>query len=525
MTSEHTHPSAQAPDGFDSPSTPEQLVAWLEAKHARHGEAEDLQAAQLLRQLPIQQLPHQSVSSPSLTPENNERAIVAGAKKQAKRLLKLTKESPLQLTALNQALEVVAKLHGYPHWQAMATSVPSLSLASDAPLSGKAAALQNAPTLASKATPTHPSVVSHLAYDPLDPLAAFSDPQDLPAGTRILTSNFQALQEKWKGHKGVQFFSVSDQFQLPFLCCPLGSTSMLPKQVSLFLHTMRTMGELGVSFDTDLRMAIEQAFGRAKNATLRFLVEDGNAGGIPVPNLSRKAKALLKKLPEDITAVQASWRLVEAGLMADAWVCHVAWQPTLTDLQHTSAFPSASRLLDLMALLRQQRSGQEPSGKLLNPSATDITVFEVDPLELDSGTTSAGRWALSHYLTTLMLPSKAVVDLVSNLPTTSYTHPENNQWLASIPASQRSSVVAFHEEQARQMADSLLWLDALDDPLRSETVLDLVKSLADVSQQQSRRLWLSAASLPRSISLFVDEQPPTQWQRMLSRHRKNSPLF
>ncbi len=49
MMSQHPHLSAQTPDGFDSPSTPEQLVAWLEAKHARHGETEDLQAAQLLR--------------------------------------------------------------------------------------------------------------------------------------------------------------------------------------------------------------------------------------------------------------------------------------------------------------------------------------------------------------------------------------------------------------------------------------------------------------------------------------------
>lgn len=155
----------------------------------------------------------------------------------------------------------------------------------------------------------------------------------------------------------------------------------------------------------------------------------------------------------------------------------------------------------------------------------DVTVFEIDPLELESGTTSAGRWVLSHYLATLMLPSKAVVDLVKNLPTTSYTHPENNQWLASIPAIQRSSVIAFHQEQAMHLVDSLLWLDALDDPLRSETVLDLVKSLADLSQQQSRRLWLSAVSLPRSISLFADEKPPTQWTRMLNQNRKRSPIF
>lgn len=519
MTSEHTHPSAQAPDGLDSQATPEQLVAWLEAKHARHGEAEDLQAAQLLRQLLIQQLPHQPVSSPIPTPENNERAIVTGAKKQAKRLLKLTKESPLKLTALNQALEVVAKLHGYPNWQAMASSVPPLPLAPDASVGGKALHLQNAPTLASKASPPHGTVVAHLAYDPSDPLGAFHDPNHLPAGTRILTSNFVALQDKWKAHKNVQFLSVSDQFHLPLLCCPLGATSMLPKHVSLFVHTIRTMGDLSVGFDIDLRTAIGQAFEQAKDVPLGFLVEQGKTVGIPVPALSSKGKALLKKLPKDITAVHASWHLLEAGLMADAWVCHVAWQPTLAHLENAPAFPSSPSLRHTLWLLRKQFRERDISRKFFNPLVPDVTVFEIDPLELESGTTSAGRWVLSHYLATLMLPSNAVVDLVQNLPTTSYTQPENNQWLASIPANQRSSVVAFHQEQATQLTHSVLWLDALDDPLRSETVMDLVRSLADVSRQRARPLWLSAVTLPRSIAQFADEKPLTAWGRMVENNR------
>ena len=48
--------------------------------------------------------------------------MVEAAKKQAKRLLKLAKATPdtLKITALHEAQEIVAKLHGYPNWKAMA---------------------------------------------------------------------------------------------------------------------------------------------------------------------------------------------------------------------------------------------------------------------------------------------------------------------------------------------------------------------------------------------------------------------
>lgn len=90
-------------------NTPDDLVLWLERQHARHGEEEDLQAAQLLKHL----LAERAASPAPL----NEQARLDAGKKQAKRLLKMARQGELNLTALHQAQDAVARLHGYPDWQ------------------------------------------------------------------------------------------------------------------------------------------------------------------------------------------------------------------------------------------------------------------------------------------------------------------------------------------------------------------------------------------------------------------------
>jgi hypothetical protein len=98
---------------FDwSENTPEEMVTWLERQHARHGEEEDYQAAQLLKQLLAER-----AASPAPV---NEQARLDAGKKQAKRLLKMARQGTLEVTALHQAQDVVARLHGYPDWQAWA---------------------------------------------------------------------------------------------------------------------------------------------------------------------------------------------------------------------------------------------------------------------------------------------------------------------------------------------------------------------------------------------------------------------
>ena len=96
-------------------NTPQDLVTRLERKYARHGEEEDLQAAQLLKQLLAER-----AASPA--PVNEQTRLDAG-KKQAKRLFKMARQGELNLTALHQAQDAVARLHGYPDWQTWAERV------------------------------------------------------------------------------------------------------------------------------------------------------------------------------------------------------------------------------------------------------------------------------------------------------------------------------------------------------------------------------------------------------------------
>lgn len=117
-------PTPQQESLFDwDENTPEHLVTWLERQYARHREAEDLQAAQLLKRL---------LAERAAPPD--EQARLEAGKKQAKRLLKLAKQGPLELTALHQAQDVVARLHGYPDWQAWTQRIVKPAVGKEAPL-------------------------------------------------------------------------------------------------------------------------------------------------------------------------------------------------------------------------------------------------------------------------------------------------------------------------------------------------------------------------------------------------------
>ena len=445
----------------DLSNSPQDLVAWLEKKHARHGEDEDRQAAELLKQLLADK------------PANGDRALVATCKKQAKRLLRMTKDGPLKITALNEALGVMAQLHGYPTWDAMARSTKPAPEAPQREADGGEREVPVKPAAWPGQTrgmhfhiqpKTHATALQK-ALNLAEPGSCFITPhaKDLVAGTH---------------RKDVKLVTAKDIGRRSPLLCPLGTRALLPEHSTLVMRFLNENASrelpygagTGTNEIQQIQRMLEKWFLETREKNLDRLWQD------------HKAK---RAAPGDFPALTAEGMdQIHGTTVEDA--IYDALEKGMTDVAyriHATTVPSLAGFGDFLSNLenwRRDAPHQTIWHAILNFSLhfhqeawdfqpTDVLVIEVDPCEVDAPVDASTRWDGATMIAALHRSSSLMTHKIQHLAEQAYNDP--GTWLKIIPAKCREAVVTHHARMANATEKRVVLLDEMDGPIRNERLL------------------------------------------------------
>lgn len=445
--------SAGMEHGDEFNQSPQALIQWLEAKYQRHHEDEDRQAAELLKKLIAEK------------PADNSRAIASGAKRQAKRLLKLSKERPLKLTALNEALEVVSILHGYPNWQALSTSANP---------SERTSAYKCERTKPSSAA-AHKATISHVLINEKSharDLSAMLSGQD--GIHTLITPHFSRIHAP----NSVARVSLDRLSQInPFLS-PLGMEKMLPAHrnalstvlVSVLPDTGHQIMRGIISSAIDL--AFEEVYSGQNART-----ENPSQW----PHMFPVSNDTLSKIAQlgAISARDATHYLIETHEIEAAREIHALCMPRigtiLGNLEKAGIQSGISR--EAWAFSNEQLIKIWGRSKITN-SPFDLPmdqswIIELDPTDVDHPLPAETRWILATFLDQYRYMSHSFNEAYHAIAANAYRC--DISWATSIPSKLRQDIVKLHADQAtnERKKSRTLFLDEMDGPIHSQKICDV----------------------------------------------------
>lgn len=428
-----------------------------------------------------------------------ERPLVASAKQQAKRLLRLAKKTPLEVTALSQALEVVSQMHGYPSWHALSRSTGH-------------------PVSESPSVPKSSGLSSADPQDPVEKLAACARQwaQDPSASVNIITPHFQALKAM-PGMEAVRFVSVADIFRFNPLVVPLGSQAMMPNHRFLFQKLM-----VGINPDYNYYLELESVL----RAWLDQLFVSTGPAEDPIPYSAGV-------VPEDwvdgipITS-STSWgevrdALIARGEMDRASVCHRYASPMLSRLNSVSVEPirgSPGQFQNIDVLKRavkEVRAGLEwwwkSSSEEFVLASSGVVVFELDPTNLDALIPPAHQWMIAAYLGHVRRLPNEIKFARKELPAKVYSASvQSLAWVKSMPSAQRETILDWYESSTPTTVLDV-W-DEFGGPLGSERVSKFSEYLCLEQERWGERSVITATGLGDKSALAEDGVlTPSFWSR------------
>lgn len=528
-------PTAPADAGVfdDAPSSADDLIHWLERKYARHGEDEDRQAAEILRRLAAQ------------PPVHDPSARVAAGKVQAKRLLKrVKKDGPLAPTALHEALEVVAHLHGYPHWQAMAATRPDRS----PPVASQA----EAKAFPDGGSPTPDAPMGHRAVkiDPQTHVASliewFSRRLAQGAPTVLVTPHFQALKDALPASPLVSFVSVETQMKTTLFWNPNDLQTLPPRDVNALLPLL---GFHGPAFSESKEAELLQSSlsrlnlqrrpwdiplkgvyppmepskpldGSAPDGDRGRLRDDGDddfsdpsddyffrrfedpafyeVDARKLRMISQAAQDFLShrltKLEsnDDIPIAVAVAALREGGFHSDA-----------VQLEEKDFLPFGSISAHVI-----RGNGKHPGFPALHqalkawdhydlsctfvPPQTPLLVLEVAPERLNLRRSATERWAMAAFFARRAFFREELSRMASSLSRLAYRDPAAFAWLSN---EDRAAVTAHAAGASR---NGVVFLDEMDGPLFSSAVKRMTEGLIDDFSDCGVGVW-TAVEQPNDV--------------------------
>lgn len=433
-----------------------------------------------------------SVSKTSAQPD--ERPLVVAAKQQAKRLLRLAKKAPLEVSALSQALELVSQMHGYPTWHALskptgqpATTEKIAHEKVETPLGNRMWAIDGA--------------------DHVERLAGHARrwANEESASVNIITPHFEELKAM-PGMEGVRFVPATDLLKFNPLVVPLGSKAMLPHH----RHLLSTL------FATILSPSARELIfeGQFARALVNFF-KTAPRSGCYDPGLVEPTS--LPKMP---LTTDTTWDEVR-----DACIDEERWEEAFM-------FPPVSPLgvESLLGMLldnikgdpHERVGGYEELAKILSQWVKDgspreslapggVVVFEVDPHNLDWELSPSSQWMIAAYLGHVRRMASAVAKERLELPRKAYASAEEDLlWVRSMPSAQRAKVLDRYESQVpRAVFD--IW-DEVDGPFRSFGVESFARNIhwaneavRGLSEQAGTRLVYRPEKTPSGLSVDLKE--------------------
>lgn len=422
-----------------------------------------------------------------------ERPLVASAKQQAKRLLRLATKTPLEVTALSQALELVSQMHGYPSWHAL-----SHSTGHPVP--------ESASNGLSSADP----------LDSVEKLAACARQwaQDPSASVNIITPHFHALKAM-SGMEGVRFVSVSDLFRFNPLVVPLGSQAMMPHHRYLFQKLILEMNP-DYSYHLDLESVLSGKLDR-------LFVPQGSEEKPIVYSPGIVPEDWVEGIPLTPSTQWCEVRdaLIARGEMERASVCHRYASSLLDGLRATLEKPIAEGHFQNPDFLRRTINKVEtslaPWGRssfeevVLAPSG--VVVFELAPTNLDSLVAPAHQWMLAAYLGHVRRLPTEIKIARNQLPAKVYSaSAQGLAWVKSMPSAHRETILDWYESNTPTTVLDV-W-DEFGGPLSSERVSKFSEYLCLERVSWGERSVIKATGLGDKSALAKDGVlTPSFWSR------------
>jgi hypothetical protein len=383
----------------------------------------------------------------------DDRPLVSAVKQQAKRLLRLAKKTPLEISALSQALEVASQMHGYPSWHAL-----SVSTGRPAPTTESRGAESNGITdgLIPTNTPEH---VERLASQ-----ARFWA-KDPTASVNIITPHFQALKQM-PGMEGVRFVSTEELLRLNPLAIPVGSRGLLPAHASLFSglvtalvndHTQEIPVRSTVSAILDIAQDLPRQTYYAPGMIPQELLPDMEYSPHTTWNEVRN-RCIMEGSFESAAYIQS--RTVLA--MRVALLCGQMKTDLIPKKQLLKGFTTDPVLQEKIEAVLDLWDGSDQVG--LPPNG--VVVFELDIANIDWTLSPEHQWLLAAYLGYARRLPSAIAQERADLPGKSYCIRDQDMvWIRSIAPEEREAVFAWYGSQVPGLIFDV-W-DEFEGPVRS----------------------------------------------------------
>ncbi len=365
-----------------------------------------------------------------------ERPVVSSVKQQAKRLVRLAKERPLQITALNQALDLVSKLHGYPDWHTLSQSSGGPRQSSDA----------SAPAPQNKLFPVDPS--THVQK-----LGAELRRWSKVPGARVnaITPHFSALRAL-PHMEEVLFVSAQEMLEHNLLAFPLGSSAMMAN------HRKSLAQVLAIAQEDPTAFALfHDALSRLKRKDIRVF-EDPS---LPLP----------KGFDSSSTWRDLSRFHVGNGDWDSAIRSHHRAALCLADVIPIMQQEEFVERWGLKKIVESFRSVNEcaiwGAAYRLPLPTSGVVVFELDPVGFSSEFPAALQWAVAAHLAALRNMPQDISHARLSLEKAAYTGgPPNVEWFRSMPSETREKVCAWYQSQVPTIGLDI-W-DEMEGPMASQ---------------------------------------------------------
>ncbi len=452
--------------------------------------------------------------------DTGERALVTSAKQQAKRLLRLAKKGELKVTALSQALEITAQMHGYPNWKAFSQSTgqaPTINAqlggSNQAAMVSESADIFDPVSLKMPVAQTNK--VQAVRINPprhLDDLASRMKTvgEKGSSVSSVLTIHFEELRSNMGS--GPAFINLDQILQTnPFLC-PLGSDEMLPMHLQMVTEVLLSVEAVDQKIEQVLsqamRKAIQIAF-RIRGRSDRDIY--GLSQSLP-DGLSVQAQSLMGESIHKEGAIgsfyEAADRLIEAGLMEDAWKCHVLAMPKTTDLITAINSHQFRKFLGNNEI-HDGQTIKDRLGRIIekwcftNHSPWSIpmdglAVFEINPQPQKISLPAQARWMLASLMAQYRRLSIEVVNYENNIKQYLYDQTDCGEWMLSVPVAVRNRVIGWHRKQHVKQLGGVDLMDEMDGPLRSEPINRMLEVQMREARKEGRGVWVATREIYKS---------------------------
>ena len=408
------------------------------------------------------------------TAKSVDRPVVAGAKKQAKRLLKIAKAHPLEIGTLSQAQAVVAQMHGHPHWQAFVHATPEFETRAPE-VSG---ALKSMHHTASAGTgERHKSasvfgaqrrahhVGSSWGLHAVDDLLHAR----IDAGVSVLTPDAGLWRH---GFSTCHVVEASDVLSFNLFYCPLGTTRMLPDHKRRLAQCIQSAGEQNDPYTAyELTVCFDVLFSLWAPGGAHVVAFDPNEADIV---LSSQARDVLNDRNAR-TWYEASAILMANQMVEDAHRCHARAMPRLTSIPPELVQWAEEGQVDRQNALTLMGTFVGTKNPLDLP-CNGVVVFDVNPMA-DLSLPASTRWMLAMMLANYRNASQDLTAAVQRLHRDMYANPAATIWWTSIDQNRRQEVMDWHVGQPYPTVWPAYILDQMDGPLLADPVGAMVLSI------------------------------------------------